>query len=45
MDGQLIVVMAQINLLVGDIKGNAERIIRISQEAVASYDADLVLFP
>ena len=45
MDGQLIVVMAQINLLVGDIKGNAERIIRISQEAVASYDADLVVFP
>lgn len=45
MDGQLIVVMAQINLLVGDIEGNTQRIIRISQEAVASYDADLIVFP
>ncbi|MDP2283430.1 MAG: NAD+ synthase [Pseudohongiella sp.] len=45
MTGQLIVVMAQVNFLVGDIQGNTERIIRLSQEAVACYGADVVVFP
>lgn len=45
MTDQLVVVMAQVNLLVGDIHGNTERIIRLSQEAVASFGADIVVFP
>jgi len=39
------VVMAQIALRVGDIEGNAERIIDSSLKAKALFDADLVLFP
>ena len=42
---KLTVVVAQINLLVGDIKNNAQRIIETSQEAVKKYKADIVLFP
>ena len=38
-------VMAQLNLLVGDIEGNAERIISTVQEAESRYQADLVVFP
>ncbi len=38
-------VMAQVNLLVGDIEGNAERIISTVREAEQSYQADLVVFP
>jgi len=37
--------MAQLNLLVGDIEGNAERIINAVQEAASLYQADLVVFP
>ena len=39
------VVMAQIALQVGDIEGNAERIIDSSIKAKALFGADLVLFP
>jgi len=42
---KLIIVVAQINTLVGDIKGNAKRIIDVSNEAVEKYKADIVLFP
>ncbi len=42
---QLKVVMAQINLLVGDIDGNAERIIGCAREAHESHAADMVVFP
>lgn len=37
--------MAQINLLVGDIAGNTGRIIEIAHDAVARFDADIVVFP
>jgi NAD+ synthase (glutamine-hydrolysing) len=39
------VVMAQLNLLVGDIPGNAERIIATALRARDELNADLVLFP
>ncbi|NOR51389.1 MAG: NAD+ synthase [Gammaproteobacteria bacterium] len=39
------VVMAQISLRVGDIEGNAARIIDSMIKAKALFDADLVLFP
>lgn len=39
------VVMAQISLRVGDIEGNAERIIASTLKAKVLFDADLVLFP
>lgn len=45
MNRQLKVVMAQINLLVGDITGNTGHIIRIAHEAVARFNADMVVFP
>lgn len=42
---KLTVVAAQINLLVGDIEGNADRIINAGKEAYHSCKADLILFP
>ncbi len=42
---RLVIVVAQINLTVGDIKGNAKQIIAATQEAVEQHQADLVLFP
>ena len=42
---KLTVVAAQINLLVGDIEGNAERIIDTANHAYSHMKADLVLFP
>ena len=42
---QLRLVMAQLNLHVGDIEGNVERIIRASLQARDEYHADLVVFP
>ena len=39
------VVMAQLNLLVGDIDGNTERIIASAGQAIAEYSADLIVFP
>lgn len=39
------VALAQLNLLVGDVDGNAERIIAVSQRARDELHADAVLFP
>lgn len=41
----LTVALAQINPLVGDIDGNVERILNVSQSLVESYQADLIVFP
>lgn len=45
MSRQLKVVIAQINLLVGDIPGNTSRLLTAAHEAVARFDADIVVFP
>ena len=42
---KLTIVSAQINLLVGDIEGNAERIITTANDAYRQHQADIVLFP
>lgn len=39
------IIMAQINPLVGDIKGNAKQIIQICAQALNEHQADLVVFP
>ena len=39
------IVVAQVNLLVGDIMGNAKRIITETQRATQQFKADLVVFP
>ena len=39
------VVMAQLNLLVGDIDGNAERVVENARRAKSELGADLVVFP
>ena len=39
------VVMAQINVTVGDIPGNTEWVLEAAREAVDWYEADLVVFP
>lgn len=45
MPGRLTVVMAQLNLLVGDIKGNTERVIAAAQQAIVEHAADIIAFP
>lgn len=45
MPKQLKVVMAQLNLLVGDIQGNTTKIIEGALEAKRVYAADIVIFP
>jgi NAD+ synthase (glutamine-hydrolysing) len=45
MSQSLRVVMAQLNLRVGDVHGNVERIIAAANEAREQWQADLVLFP
>ncbi|MBK9469181.1 MAG: NAD+ synthase [Gammaproteobacteria bacterium] len=42
---QLVVVMAQVNPLVGDIDGNAAAIVARSREAVTAHGAQVVVFP
>ncbi|PVY70427.1 NAD+ synthase (glutamine-hydrolysing) [Tamilnaduibacter salinus] len=42
---RLQVVMAQIDMLVGDIPGNAEKVLTAAHEAVEAHDADVVVFP
>lgn len=37
--------MAQLNFLVGDLAGNAERIVQASERARDDYQADVVVFP
>lgn len=39
------VVMAQINLLVGDIHGNTEQVLQVARQAIDEHQADVVLFP
>jgi NAD+ synthase (glutamine-hydrolysing) len=39
------IALAQINLLVGDVRGNASRVIECVRQARTAFDADLVLFP
>jgi len=39
------VVMAQINVTVGDIPGNTERVLEAAREAVDRHEADLIVFP
>lgn len=38
------IVMAQINLLVGDLKGNADQVIQAAVRARDELKADLVIF-
>ncbi|MDP1933232.1 MAG: NAD+ synthase [Gammaproteobacteria bacterium] len=45
MPRQLTVVMAQLNLLVGDIKGNTDRVIIAARQSLQEFDADIVAFP
>ncbi len=45
MTQRLKVVMAQLNMLVGDIDGNTQRIIAAAGQAIAEYSADLIVFP
>ena len=39
------IALAQLNLLVGDVHGNATRVITTTRRARAEFGADLVLFP
>ena len=45
MANQLRVVMAQLNMLVGDIPGNTERVIEAARASVERHQADVVVFP
>ena len=45
MADSLNVVLAQLNLLVGDIDGNTERKIAAAKEAVEDQSANLVVYP
>ncbi len=42
---QLQIIIAQLNLTVGDIKGNTKKIIETIDTACSTYDADIILFP
>lgn len=42
---QLKIVMAQVNLLVGAIQANTDRVLQIAREAIESHQADVVAFP
>jgi NAD+ synthase (glutamine-hydrolysing) len=42
---RLILTLAQINLLVGDVQGNLARVLREAARARAEWGADLILFP
>lgn len=45
MPDKIQVVMAQIDPVVGDISGNVELIVQSAKEAVAKFQADIVVFP
>ena len=45
MTQSLRIVLAQLDMLVGDVHGNATRVINIARQAHADSKADLVLFP
>jgi len=42
---QLRVVMAQLNLMVGDIEGNTSLVLKNAQRAISEFAADLIVFP
>ena len=39
------IIMAQLNLIVGDLAGNAQRILDAAQHAKDEHNADLIIFP
>ncbi len=39
------IVMAQLNMLVGDVEGNAEKVIAAAERARDEFEADVVVFP
>ncbi|HAT25910.1 MAG TPA: NAD+ synthase [Gammaproteobacteria bacterium] len=45
MAGQLRVVMAQLNLMVGDIEGNTSLVLENAERAISEFAADLIIFP
>jgi NAD+ synthase (glutamine-hydrolysing) len=45
MSESLKIALAQLDLLVGDVRGNAARVIASAQKALAELGADLVLYP
>ena len=45
MSQQLKIVMAQVNLLVGAIQANTDRVIQIARDAMEYHQADVVAFP
>ena len=45
MKNSLRIALAQLDLLVGDVHGNAERVVTSARRAHADLGADLVLFP
>ncbi|WP_163835131.1 NAD+ synthase [Spartinivicinus ruber] len=45
MTAVLRIVMAQVNVLVGDLEGNTQRIIETAQQAKQQFAADIVVFP
>jgi NAD+ synthase (glutamine-hydrolysing) len=45
MAGQIKLVMAQLNLLVGDIDANADRVIANARRAIDEFQADVIVFP
>ena len=45
MSDSLKIALAQLNLLVGDVRGNAAQVISSAQRARAEFGADLVLYP
>jgi len=45
MSATLRVVMAQLNLLVGDIEGNTQRVIDAANKAKSEHSADAIVFP
>src|SRR3954463_14300478 len=45
MKQSLRIALAQLDLLVGDVRGNATRVVNTARQARADLEADLVLFP
>lgn len=45
MASQLTIVMAQLNLMVGDIPGNTQAILRAAREAIDVHQANVVVYP
>jgi NAD+ synthase (glutamine-hydrolysing) len=45
MEKKLIITVAQINLCVGDIQGNVEKILTLAQRAIQQHQPDCIVFP